>query len=593
MRATTGSILFRLVSRVAVRVPLRVSRFVPLGVLLAAGCGEGPPEPEVNVLLISLDSTRQDVLGCYGHRPTFAPEVATSPSLDRLAAEGVRFTRAYATTSWTLPAHAALLTGQPDLVHGVEMQELALGTAHETLAETLARAGYRTAGFYSGPFLDPRYGFARGFARYEACYGPELADEIAREARLARELVGTEDAARAEELRGRLQEARVGIESLSHRDVSSALVTGRVLEEIAAARGAGEPWFVFAHYFDPHYDYTPPERYAEEFDPKYAGSEHGADLTTSPSISVWRPTLEDPNACERVISDRDLAHVRALYDAEVRWTDDQIGRILDDLRARGELDRTVVVVTADHGDEFFEHGNVGHRKSLFEEVLRVPLLVRFPERLGAGKTVDAVASLVDVPATVLELTGLAEPGLAGETASRSLVPLATGARDGRDRFALGRLITRLSIDHESGAKALYNAVEEAFVLGPIKVRRLRRWIAPAPSTPPELHGELQALAERQRAADALLAWIDLDLHPGEELEQYSGDFADPRARAALDRFRELYSGWLAERRRSRPGRAASDEVQSRLLSGFGYGGSDEDGAPLVFERFTLPPPEAR
>jgi hypothetical protein len=109
-------------------------------------CGGPPAAPPPNVLLISLDSTRRDILSCYGHSPPHAPGVPTSPQIDRLAAEGVRFERAYATTSWTLPSHMSLFTGQPELVHGVELDNLELAQGHPTLTESLQRAGLPGAG---------------------------------------------------------------------------------------------------------------------------------------------------------------------------------------------------------------------------------------------------------------------------------------------------------------------------------------------------------------------------------------------------------------------------------------------------------------
>src|SRR5690242_7828587 len=142
------------------------------------GCSRGAPR--YNVLLLSLDTVRQDMLGCYGHRPRRAPAEAVTPAIDRLAAEGVRMVDAYAPSSWTLPSHVSLLTGEPPLVHGVETEVGTIDPSTPTLAEILKRHGYRTVGVYSAPYLEPHWGFDRGFDRYAAAYAPEMLAASAR-----------------------------------------------------------------------------------------------------------------------------------------------------------------------------------------------------------------------------------------------------------------------------------------------------------------------------------------------------------------------------------------------------------------------------
>ncbi len=549
--------------------------------LVAVSCSGGAPgHARPNVLLISLDSVRRDLVSAYGHRSAFAPDVSSSPTIDRLAAEGVLFERAYSTTSWTLPAHASLLAGKPEIVHGVELDVMSLSADHPTLAEVLREAGYRTAGFYSGPYLDPRFGFGRGFERYEACYGPELAAAAERARRLAGD-------ARPEAAAERM-EAGAAVEDLSHRDRSSARVSDAVLAELAVARADGRPWMVFAHYFDPHYDFVPPPPFDARFDPAYEGAEDGHDLITNEAISVWRPTKEDPRARERKISERDLDHVRALYAGELAWTDQELGRVVDALRASGELENTLVVVVADHGDEFFEHGNLGHRKSVFEEVVRIPLIARFPSELPAGERVSAIASIHDVYATVLELADVAPPR---ETISRSLVPLAAGEASGADRWAFGRLVNLVPMPHKSGTTALDTWVEEYFVQGAIKIRRTRRWIGPGPRSAKEMVPEFTALAEAMRREDHALEWIDLETHPGEELAAYSRGFDDPRAAAALARFRSEYER-LADLHRA-PATIERSAAEDSMLAGLGYAGEETESVgpdASLFDALTLPPP---
>ncbi len=268
------------------------------------GCAH-EPDRRPNVLLISLDSVRRDMLGCYGAR--FAGR-SPSPNLDRLAAQGVRIENALSSTSWTLPAHATLFTGVSEFVHGVEQDGQRLGEEFPTLAEHLRDAGYRTAGVYSGPYLDPRFGFGRGFERYRAGYGPELA-AAARQAALALERVRAtaqtdagETSARAQNLAAVEENARAerALEVASHRDSSAHAVSDLVLAELGASDE--RPFFLFAHYFDAHYDYVPPPPFEREFDPDYAGAADGRDF-------VRRLAAPERSA-------GDVQHLRALHAGE-------------------------------------------------------------------------------------------------------------------------------------------------------------------------------------------------------------------------------------------------------------------------------------
>ncbi len=304
-----------------------------------------------DVLLVSIDSLRYDHLGCYGYRKP------TSPTIDGLASGGVRFETAVSTTSWTLPAHAAMLTGLFDTSHGVVDNGLALSEDVRTLPEVLRAAGYRTAGFFGGPYLDPSYGFGQGFDHYESCMSPTVAD--------------------------------------SHRDVTGPRTVAAVKAWLdgACSDGDARPLFLFVHLWDVHYDYMPPKEYVERFDPGYTGSIDGRDLLRNTTI-------------EPRMAPRDFEHLLALYDGEIRFTDDNLGRILDDFGRRGRPSKPLVVVTADHGEEFFEHGGKGHQRSLFEEVVRVPWIVSWPGHVQAGRIVRDPVRLVDLMPTVLALVGV-------------------------------------------------------------------------------------------------------------------------------------------------------------------------------------------
>lgn len=348
--------------------------------LLCAACGERAAPARPNLILVSIDSLRADHLGCYGYARD------TSPRIDALAAAGARFEQALSSTSWTLPAHAGLFTGLYDSTHGVVDNGLALSDAHVTLAELLQSRGYHTAGFFGGPYLHPTFGLAQGFDVWRSCMSGLPADASARDVRSA--------AMRAD--------------APAHDDVTGP----RTLAEVEAwlARAPAQPFFLFLHLWDVHYDYIPPAELVERFDPGYRGPIDGRGVATDPAIHAGMPA-------------RDLQHLIARYDGEIRATDDVLARILDALEARGLLADAVVVVTADHGEEFFEHGDKGHQRTLFDEVLRVPLVVWAPGRVAPGTVPAEQVRLVDVLPTLARWAGVEEP-LAVQ--GRDLVPLLRG-----------------------------------------------------------------------------------------------------------------------------------------------------------------------
>ncbi|MEO6026375.1 MAG: sulfatase [Candidatus Binatia bacterium] len=340
-----------------------------------------PPPDTPNVLLVSIDTLRPDHLGSYGYRRD------TSPTIDALAAEGARFATVVSPTSWTLPAHMTLLTALPPEIHGVVEDRFRLGTDVTTLAEVLRDRGFATAGFVSGPYLDAGYGFARGFDHYDDYSAVRISAWATHRARTSPALVD---------------------------------VTGRWLD---AWHGRAErrPFFVFVHMWDVHYDFNPPPPYDTMFDPDYRGTITTEDFQTGTAVHLGM----DP---------RDLEHVIALYDGEIRYTDEWLGRLIDRLRGLGVLDDTIVAVTSDHGEEFFEHGRKGHHQTLYDESIRVPLVLRNPARVPAGSVIPNLVRLVDVAPSLLDLTATpAPPGFGLDPslkpyAGQSFEPLLTTAR---------------------------------------------------------------------------------------------------------------------------------------------------------------------
>jgi arylsulfatase A-like enzyme len=258
--------------------------------------------------------------------------------------------------------------------------------------------------------MHPIFGLGQGFDAYtvlgETIYDVEgfSVDRLLRDAEFQQEF-------------DRLDEA-------SHATRTSRQLGDRVCEAITRLAGAA-PFFLFVHMFDVHFDYDPPEAYWRAFDPDYAGDFDGRDFSRNSAIRPDMPEAE-------------LRHLIARYDGEIRWTDEQVGRMLDALDEQGVGGNTVVAVIGDHGDEFFEHGDVGHRKTLFDEQLLVPFLLHMPRRLQAGRRVAMQVRMIDVKPTLLDLA----VGDAGGGPGVSLVPYASGAVRETDLAALSVLATR-------------------------------------------------------------------------------------------------------------------------------------------------------
>lgn len=372
--------------------------------LTAVGCGAGEPEapqrPDVlpngpNVILISIDTLRADHLGAYGY------ERATSPTLDRLASEGVLFESHMSSTSWTLPAHAAMFSSYPDSVHGATDTDRRLSEQVVTLAERFWAAGYETAGFFAGPYLHPAFGLAQGFDHYINCtsYAAALDDSPVDSWAMNQDVM-----------------------QQSHRDVTNPIVLDAVRDWLEGPRE--RRFFAFVHLWDTHFDFIPPAPYDRMFDPDYEGSITGEDFFFDDAVNADMPP-------------RDLEHLIALYDGEIAWTDAHLQQLLDALAAAGELENTVIAITSDHGTEFFEHGNKGHRTTLFDELIHVPLVVWYPPDLPAGVRVAHQTRSIDIGPTLLELAGLEVPDVAG----RSLLPLAHGAEPDFDNRAVSELFS--------------------------------------------------------------------------------------------------------------------------------------------------------
>jgi arylsulfatase len=311
-----------------------------------------------NVVLLSFDALRADHLGWYGY------DRDTSPVLDELAQECLSFENAYSASSHTREAVPALLTGRyPD-----EAVDGGYRLSSDSVASTLSDVGFTTGGFHSNPYVSRAYGFDRGFDTFDDDLHLGRNRFVAL-AQRALDKLRNRHYARADEINRR---------SLSWLD----------------SLDDDQPFFLWNHYMDTHGPYEPPDDYRTLY----------ADRAPSnrEAQSLYQRAISDPES----ITDAERRLLINLYDAEIRYNDSQVGEFLDALRERDHLQESLVIVTADHGDAFGEHGYYEHPRHLHEELTRVPLLVRPPG--GRGEVVSTPASTLDITATIEDLYGSAK-----------------------------------------------------------------------------------------------------------------------------------------------------------------------------------------
>jgi arylsulfatase A-like enzyme len=318
-------------------------------------------KPVRSVVLVSLDTLRADRLGIYGY------ERDTSPNLDLLGAQGTVFDRAYAQASWTEPSHRSLFTSR---VVSLIPEEATM------LAEIFQAEGFRTGAFTGGGHMSAKFGFDAGFEVYE-------------------------------------EDRKGGFASLFP-----------MAEEWV--RGVGnDRLFLFLHSYDIHEPYDPPAPYDTMFFPEYDGEITGRRVhdVFKRVVKARKANVRLDFAAELGLDDADMKQFSSLYDGGIRYTDTFIGRLVSFLKSIGRWDDTVVVVISDHGEEFWDHGSIGHGHTVFDELIRVPLLIVEPGRRTGGLRVDTVVQLMDVAPTLLELCGMDRPE---SYQGRSLVPVLEG-----------------------------------------------------------------------------------------------------------------------------------------------------------------------
>jgi arylsulfatase A-like enzyme len=323
----------------------------------------GPPAGGISrIVLITIDTLRADSLSAYGSNG------APTPNIDALASSGMRFERAQAPSPWTLPSFASLMSGVSVPVHGTIDSTLSFPDEIPTLAEQLASRGYVTGGIGRSAFLVGLRGLDRGFDHYDFYPRPPDTAWGSLGARIL-------DAVRPRHDRG---------------DVTTSEITDLALAWMREHRS--RPFFLWCHFFDPHLPYDPPPRFRPPGDPP-------------PRVGYELASMHPIRDGEFVPTEEEKAWIRELYLGEVRYVDEEVGRLLAYLARLGPPEETLIILTSDHGEEFWEHGGFEHGHTLYQEVLHVPFIVSLPDRIPQGSD-SGYVSIESMTPTILDLLDL-------------------------------------------------------------------------------------------------------------------------------------------------------------------------------------------
>jgi len=325
-----------------------------------------------NVLLISIDTLRADHLSCYGYHKM------TTPNIDRIGDEGVIFENAYSTAAWTPPAHASMLTGLYPSRHGV-VDNNRLNKNIPTLSEVLLTSGYKTAGFVNNSQVGELVGLEKGHETFVEVWKGTGGMSIVNRGmnylvRNTKELMGIND----------------------HGAERTNQLAQRWIRE-----KKGNSFYMFIHYIEPHNPINAPH----PFKNKYWANKNSRSIDKKKLYLV----AHNPLFCFTKnirLNEEEIIALKALYDGEVSYLDHKIGELIEFLKRNHTYDNTLIIVTADHGEHFGEHDLYSHVASLYEPILHIPLIIKYPEWIHKRARISELAQLIDIYPTVIEALDL-------------------------------------------------------------------------------------------------------------------------------------------------------------------------------------------
>jgi arylsulfatase A-like enzyme len=396
-----------------------------------------------NVLLVTIDSLRADHLGCFGY------DRDVSPVIDSLATDGLSFD-AYANSTWTRASFPSIITSTYPLEYGGFEY---LSDSRTTVGTALSHGGHRTAAFHSNLWLSRDYNYDRGFDHfYDSKSDPTLLSRLRTWAKLNLDHDG--GIYRTLQWLYDTTEEKAGMDiGQTYQDAEK--ITDQAVEWLHDVKKEKRDVFCWVHYMDVHHPYVPHDEAAADMG-------LSLDIDEREAIKLRRKMLEEPGT----LTDAELQTLVDLYDSEIRYTDAQIGRLVDVVEETLGLDDTAVVVTSDHGEEFGDHGGFSHNPSFYDEVLHVPFVINGATRVGRTDIIGHQSEgleLLDVAPTICDLAGVETPA---EYRGRSAIEAIDSGEDAdvfsetwRDedyKLSLRADDAKLIWNRETGEKEFYD-----------------------------------------------------------------------------------------------------------------------------------------
>lgn len=340
-----------------------------------------------NLILLVMDTQRADNMSCYGY------DKPTTPNIDKIACGGVTFTANISPGAWSLSGYASMMTGMYPSSHGADLQHERLEKRYITVPRALSKLGYHTAGFSTNAWCVTAAGLHRGFSEFHD----------------------------TEEVAGWRNRPEVS-EALKERgeefDEGSLSLVFKLLEWLDARRETEAPFFLFANFGEPHSHYWPCNPYRRRFLP--------GDVTDGEARGISQDSYAEMMG-QISRSERDWQILRGLYDGETASLDARLGILFDYLLETGLLDNTILIITSDHGDEIGEHPPlIHHGWCLYDSIIRVPLIVRFPPIFPPGRKVEPITQTLDIFPTLVEILSVKDDELLRQLQGRSLLNAVRG-----------------------------------------------------------------------------------------------------------------------------------------------------------------------
>lgn len=366
-----------------------------------------------NIVLIVADTVRADHLSCYGYNRR------TTPTIDKLAEQGILFEKAFASAEWSPPSHASIFTGKYPSYHKTMGKQISLDKENVTLAEVLSRNGYRTIGVSSNGLLNAMTGFSKGFQEYYDLTVPYRSPKFFTQS--PRDVVRT---------------FTRGLDWFTYRNIEK-------IRKVLDRHSENKPFFLFTNLFCCHAPHDPPRPFKRTFcnslrEPRLYMIEfllsklygHTGETIDGSSLDVRRLNLLACDngqyhfmAKEFNPSDEEWEVVKSWYDGAIAYLDHRIGELVGLLYRKKVLEDTLLIILSDHGENFGDHGLASHQFCLYDSLLHVPLIMVYPDRIPKGKRATNLVSLIDVFPTILDIANI--KGFRDGIQGKSLFPFET------------------------------------------------------------------------------------------------------------------------------------------------------------------------